>query len=83
MKFTIDYSYKGRKFNDLEDAVAAAIMDGYYKIIQPKLAPYADEIQQSGGRISINFIDDNYNADVIFHDIPSELASKLKQALAE
>jgi hypothetical protein len=80
MKLKIAYIFKGKPYPTLEDEIHEAIIDSIKENIEENLKPFSDEINKSGGTININ-IDDNYNWQMQFKNMPVELIDKINAAL--
>ena len=79
----ITITYNGQNFDNLEDAFAKAILNGYKEIFDKKLAPFKSEIADARGKISINFTGHDYDANLKISDIPDELSERIQAALRE
>ena len=82
----IKVTYNGKTYNKIEDAFGDAIDSGIKKAIinsvMDKLTPCQPELDNCGGWLEFIFEKEGYNADINFHDIPSELSSKMKELLS-
>lgn len=82
----VKITYNGKTYKNIEDAFGkafdAAIKKGIVNVIEEKIKPHQSEIDNCGGWIEVVFDKDGYNANVNFHDMPIELATKLKELLS-
>lgn len=77
----IETTHNGKTYRHFKDALASAIMSGYEKIVSKRLEPFAQEIANSGGTVTIDFTGDDFKANVYFKNFPEDLAQKLKKAV--
>lgn len=75
-------TYNGNEYQSLESAMNDAVMSGIIKMVNKKIEHLQDEITNSGGHLRIDFTGEDYSANIVFVDIPSELSDKIKQALS-
>lgn len=80
MKLKIEYSYNGKRTNDLESAVKLAAAEGIRNKVWRKIQPFEDEILACGGTVTIN-INENLQGDLILNGMPEDLKQRIIQAL--
>lgn len=51
MKITMEVKYKGKCYDDIEDAFLAAAIDGIKETMKENLAPFEKDIQREGGNV--------------------------------
>lgn len=51
--FSIKIIHNGKEYNDFEDAVFAATVNGVRKSMEKKIEPFHDEIIREGGEIAL------------------------------
>ena len=82
----ISYTYNGKKVKSIEDGVAQAVLDHYKEVVKEKVAPFTRKINDTNGSITIDYTENGsmeggYEADVHFHNMPDELAIRLKKVI--
>jgi hypothetical protein len=53
MKITMEVKYKKKRYEDIEDALLVAAIDGIKETMKENLAPFENEIQREGGNVII------------------------------
>jgi len=82
MTINVEVSHNGKKYKTLEEAFDNAVISGVTKMIQNKLVIFSEELSQTGGYVEVVFNDEDfYNPQVLFHDMPNELAIRMKEHL--
>jgi hypothetical protein len=77
---TINTTYKGSPFEVL-DAPDAFVKTQVVSHMEKLLQPFEEEIQRSGGSVTIDF-DDN-NKTKLIYDIPEELEARIKRSFGK
>lgn len=78
IKFIVTFNGSPTEPTDkLDRAIAQNQLDQFRK----RLSLYENEINETGGKILINFTEECTESVITFRDFPEEVAQKLKQAL--
>ncbi len=82
MKLKITYTFKGKPFPTLEDAIHEAIIDSIKENIEENISPFSNEIIRSGGAVKID-VGHNYDWQMQLKHMPVELIDKINAALIQ
>jgi hypothetical protein len=80
MKLKIAYTFKGKPYPTLEDAIHEALIDGIKENIEENISPFSNEIIKSAGTVKID-INHDYDWQVQLKNMPAELIDKINAVL--
>ncbi len=76
-----EISYNGQKFDNIENAINKAMIDGIRNVIEKKLLPFNQEIKNSNGRVILDISENLTDYSIKLKDMPQSLTDKISQAL--
>ena len=76
-----EISYNGQNFDNIEDAINKAMIDGIRNVIEKKLLPFKQEIKNSNGRVILDISANLTDYSIKLKDMPKSLTDKISQAL--
>ncbi len=80
----VTVSYKGKNFDSIESASAAAIADGMKDIIEKKIEPFRGDVEKENGKLEIEITYTNMkdvSAQLVATDLSDELVEKVRAAI--
>jgi len=81
--FTLEFIYDGKKYENFENTLNKAVIDGMKKTVIESLKPFEAEINKHGGRVIVNIPKNLENADIKFKGLPDELIKRIEESFEE
>ena len=76
----IEITYKGKKYKDLTNAVTVAAIDGIKEYVEKTLQPFKSEIDQHGGKVTVDIPKKLKDMNVSVENVPQELIDRITKA---
>ena len=77
----IKFTYDGKSYSSVSDAIQKAMVDGIKESITKSLSSFESEIRKSAGHVVVDIPSNMKNMNIQLKDMPQELIDRITKTL--
>ncbi|MEO9257161.1 MAG: hypothetical protein ABI207_02195 [Crocinitomicaceae bacterium] len=77
----IKFTYDGKSYSSISDAIQKAMVDGIKESITKSLSPFESEIRKAGGHVVVDIPSNMKNMNIQLKNMPQELIERITKTL--